>query len=61
MDKQVKKNLEREIRIGYRLNHDNIMREFETIDTIGNVYMVNEYVKGINMNDYVKNNIKLPE
>ena len=36
------------------MNHPNIMKLFESIDTLSHVYLINEYVKGLPLNDYIK-------
>ncbi|CDW91349.1 protein kinase domain containing protein [Stylonychia lemnae] len=54
IDPQIKQNLIREIKILSRLNHPNIMKLFESIDTLSHVYLINEYAKGLPLNDYVK-------
>ena len=54
IDVQVKHNLVREIKVLSKLNHPNILRLYESIDTFSNVYLITEYVEGIPLNEYVK-------
>ena len=61
MDSQVKQNLIREIRILSKINHPNIMNNYESIDTVNKVFLVNEYVVGFQLTEYVKQNSKLSE
>jgi serine/threonine protein kinase len=58
IDVQVKHNLVREIKVLSKLNHPNILRLYESIDTFSNVYLITEYVEGVPLNEYVK---KSPE
>jgi MAP/microtubule affinity-regulating kinase len=54
VDAQVKHNLIREIKVLSRLNHPNILRLYESIDTLSNVYLITEYVEGIQLNEHLK-------
>ena len=44
----------REIKVLSRLNHPNILRLYESIDTFSNVYLITEFVEGVPLNEYVK-------
>eukprot|EP00347_Sterkiella_histriomuscorum_P023875 403333082 len=54
IDPQVKQNLIREIKVLNKLDHPNIMKLYESIDTLSNVYLINEYIQGMPLNDYMK-------
>lgn len=54
MDIQRKKQAIREIRILSRLNHQNVVRLFEAIDTPKYVYLVMEYVQGESLHAHLK-------
>ena len=54
IDLQVKQNLIREIKILSRISHPNIMRLYESIDTLSHVYLINEFIKGMPLNEYQK-------
>ena len=54
IDLQVKQNLTREIKVLWRLHHPNIMKLHESIDSLSNVYLIMEYVKGLSLLDYLK-------
>jgi len=57
IDLQVKQNLVREIKVLHKLNHPNILKLFESIDTLNNVYLVTEYVQGVSLHEYVKSRV----
>ena len=44
----------REIKILSKLDHPNIMKLHESIDTLSNVFLINEYVRGLPLNEYMK-------
>jgi len=44
LDSQVKANLIKEIKVLGKLNHPNIVRLYESIDTFSNVYLITEYL-----------------
>jgi serine/threonine protein kinase len=54
IDVQIKNNLAREIKILKKLNHPNIVRLYESIDTFSNVYLVTEYLEGVPLQEYLK-------
>ncbi len=58
IDVQIKNNLAREIKILQKLNHPNIVRLYESIDTFSNVYLVTEYLEGVPLQEFLK---KQPE
>jgi serine/threonine protein kinase len=63
MDIQRKKSALREIKILSKLNHSNIVKLYEAIDTAKYVYLVMEYVQGESLHAYLKAqpNRRLPE
>lgn len=54
IDSQVKANLVKEIKVLGKLNHPNILRLYESIDTFSNVYLITEYLDGIPLNEHIK-------
>jgi len=54
IDSQVKANLIKEIKVLGKLNHSNIVRLYESIDTFSNVYLITEYLQGTPLNEYIK-------
>ena len=55
IDGQRKKNLQNEIRILRRLNHPNIVRLFEVIENVQQVYLAMECLKGgLSMYSYLR-------
>ena len=54
MDVQRKKSALREIKILSKLNHPNIVKLYESIDTSKTVYLVMEYVTGESLHSYLK-------
>ncbi|CDW85791.1 protein kinase domain containing protein [Stylonychia lemnae] len=63
MDLQRKKSALREIKILSKLNHPNIVKLYESIDTSKQVYLVMEYAVGDSLHGYLKAqpNRRLPE
>ena len=55
----MKQNLIREIKVLSKLNHKNIMKLYESIDTLSNVYLISEYVQGRPLNEYILEQKKL--
>ncbi|OMJ72226.1 hypothetical protein SteCoe_29401 [Stentor coeruleus] len=49
-----KKNVEREIKILNKLNHPNIIRVINTIETSSAINIVLEYISGCSLSDYLK-------
>lgn len=54
MDIQRKKSALREIKILSKLNHPNIVKLYESIDSSKYVYLVMEYVHGESLHAYLK-------
>lgn len=54
IDIQRKKSALREIKILSRLNHANVVKLYEAIDTPKYVYLVMEYVSGESLHAYLK-------
>jgi MAP/microtubule affinity-regulating kinase len=54
MDVQRKKSALREIKILSKLNHPNIVKLYESIDSSKYVYLVMEYVQGESLHGYLK-------
>lgn len=54
MDIQRKKSAMREIKILSRLQHPNVVKLYEAIDTSKYVYLVMEYVSGESLHSYLK-------
>lgn len=54
LDSQVKANLVKEIKVLGRLNHPNIVRLYESIDSFSNVYLITEYLDGTPLNEHIK-------
>ncbi|OMJ70598.1 hypothetical protein SteCoe_31369 [Stentor coeruleus] len=52
------RNAQREIQILKKLNHSNVLKMYEAIDTEDHLYLVLELITGLSLNDYVK---KFPE
>ena len=63
MDVQRKKSALREIKILSKLNHPNVVKLYESIDSSKYVYLVMEFVQGESMHGYLKAqpNRRLPE
>ena len=63
MDVQRKKSALREIKIMHRLQHPNIVRLYESMDTAKYVYLVMEYAEGESLHAYLKKqpHRRLPE
>ena len=53
----------REIKLLYKLDHPNIMKLYESIDSLNSVHLVTEYIEGFSLHEYLKsqNGSKLPE
>ena len=47
-------SIKNEISVLKQLNHENIMKLYEVIDSPKNIYLVLEYIKGISLSDYIK-------
>ena len=54
-DNQKKTIIKNEISILKKLNHENIMKMYEIIDTPNNLYLILEYINGISLLQYIKN------
>ena len=54
LDPQRKKSVNREIQILQKLSHQNIVKLHETIDSIKQLYLVMEYIKGRSLYSYLK-------
>jgi MAP/microtubule affinity-regulating kinase len=54
LDNQRKKSALREIKILSRINHPNVVKLYESIDTPKYVYLVMEYVVGESLHSYLK-------
>ncbi len=54
-DNQKKTIIKNEISILKKINHENIMKMYEVIDTPNNLYLVLEYINGISLLQYIKN------
>jgi serine/threonine protein kinase len=54
IDLQIKQNLVREIKILWKLNHPNIMKLYEAIDTLNTVHLITEYIEGVSLHEYLK-------
>ena len=54
LESQVKANLVKEIKVLGKLNHPNIVRLYESIDTYSNVYLITEFLEGTPLNEYIK-------
>lgn len=52
------RNAQREIQILKKLNHSNVLKMYEAIETEEHLYLVLELISGFSLNDYVK---KFPE
>ncbi|OMJ75823.1 hypothetical protein SteCoe_24961 [Stentor coeruleus] len=59
----LKKNVMREIKILKKIDHNNIVKFYEEISGVNNLYIVMEYVKGISLNNHLvaKSTKKLTE
>lgn len=49
-----KKNVQRETRILYKLNHPNIVKLYETIETENAINLIQEYIGGLSLHDYIR-------
>ena len=54
MDQNKLKNVQREIQILHKLNHPNILKLYESIETETYIYLILELIKGFSLSDYVK-------
>ena len=55
IDPQKRNTVKNEINILKQLDNDNIMKLYEVIDTSSNLYLVLEYINGINLLEIIKN------
>ena len=56
-----KKRLEREIQVLKILRHPNLVQLYSVIETEEKIYLIMEYIKGIELFDYIVNKKKLQE
>lgn len=45
-------NLLREIKILWKLKHQNILTLYESIDSLKNVYLITDYIKGGSLHEF---------
>ena len=53
--------LNREIEVLKKINHHNIIRLYSIIEKESNIYIIQEYISGYELFEYIKNNRKLAE
>ena len=58
LDLEKRNSVKNEISVLKQLNHENIMKLYEVIDSPKNIYLILEYINGISLSDYIK---KCPE
>ena len=54
-DTEKRNSIKNEISTLKQLNHENIMKLYEVIDTKKNIYLILEYINGISLMEYIKN------
>ena len=55
IDPQLRNTVKNEINILRQIDNENIMKLYEVIDTQSNLYLVQEYINGINLLEIIKN------
>ena len=59
--KDDKKRLNREIEVLKQVNHHNIIKLYSIIEDMSKIYIIQEYIYGSELFEYIKNNRKLSE
>ena len=54
LDFEKRNSVKNEISVLKQLDHENIMKLYEVIDTPKNLYLILEYINGISLNEYMK-------